>query len=144
MTYLNPEVWLPHYFFFLTTTAMTYPHKPNTVTKKKYYEFVMNLPLYCPVEAWSANFSKLLDEYPITPYLDSRDSFVRWIHFIYNKVQKYLEKDTITLDKFYLDYYEAYKPPEVKNKEFYKWRSRAIYVGVILSFMAIIYYFYNK
>ena len=24
----------------------------------------MNLPLYCPVEAWSANFSKLLDEYP--------------------------------------------------------------------------------
>jgi hypothetical protein len=46
--YLDPKVWGPHYWFFLHTLAMTYPHHPNAVTKKKYYEFVQNLPLFLP------------------------------------------------------------------------------------------------
>ena len=48
--YLDPKVWGPHYWFFLHTLVMTYPHHPNTVTKKKYYEFIQNLPLFLPVE----------------------------------------------------------------------------------------------
>ena len=32
--YLDPKVWGPHYWFFLHTVAMTYPHHPNSVTKK--------------------------------------------------------------------------------------------------------------
>ena len=48
--YLDPKVWGPHYWFFLHTLAMTYPHHPNSVTKKKYYEFIQNLPLFLPVE----------------------------------------------------------------------------------------------
>ena len=61
MTYLDPEIWGPHYWFFLHTIAMTYPHHPNAVTKKKYYEFVQNLPLFIPVEQISKEFSLLLD-----------------------------------------------------------------------------------
>ena len=30
-----PEIWGPHYWFFLNTVAMTYPNYPNKVTKKK-------------------------------------------------------------------------------------------------------------
>ena len=36
--YLDPAVWGPHYWFFLHTIAMTYPHYPNAVTKKKFYD----------------------------------------------------------------------------------------------------------
>ena len=86
--YLDPKVWGPHYWFFLHTLAMTYPHHPNSVTKKKYYEFIQNLPLFLPVEEISGEFSKLIDKYPITPYLDNRDSFVRWMYFIHNKINE--------------------------------------------------------
>ena len=84
--YLDPKIWGPHYWFFLHTLAMTYPHHPNTVTKKKYYEFIQNLPLFIPVEEISKEFEKLIDIYPITPYLDNRHSFTCWMHFIHNKI----------------------------------------------------------
>ena len=45
---MNPEVWGPHFWFTLHTMSMTYPIHPNTVTKKKYYEFITNLPIFLP------------------------------------------------------------------------------------------------
>ena len=141
---LNPAVWGPHFWFFLHTISLSYPRRPNQVTKKKYYEFVQNIPLFIPAEAMATNFSKLLDEYPVTPYLDSRDAFVRWMHFIHNKINEMLEKQKISLAEFYSKYYEEYKPKEVKWAEYYKIRNKVIYVVVISIFVAVIYYLHNK
>ena len=68
---------------------MSYPLHPNAVTKKKYYDFVQNIPLFRPVESIAGEFSKLLDLYPIQPYLDNRESFIRWMWFIHNKINSY-------------------------------------------------------
>ena len=46
----DPNVWGPHYWFFLHTVAESYPLYPNEVTKKKYYELIQNMPLFIPVE----------------------------------------------------------------------------------------------
>jgi hypothetical protein len=141
---LDSSVWGPHYWFFLHTVAMCYPHRPNTITKKKYYDFVHNIPMLIPIENMASYFSKLLDEYPVTPYLDSRDAFIRWMHFIHNKINEKLEKPKISLEKFYTVYYEAYKPKDVKMQEIYKIRGKIIYVSIILIIIFVIYYFYNK
>ena len=142
--YLDPKVWGPHYWFFLHTLAMTYPHHPNTVTKKKYYEFIQNLPLFIPVEEISGEVSKLIDKYPVAPYLDNRDSFVRWMHFIHNKINEKLEKPKITLNEFYFRYYEEYKPKDIKMKEHYRWREKLIYTLVVMGATGLIVYLYNK
>jgi hypothetical protein len=142
--YLDPKVWGPHYWFFLHTLAMTYPHHPNAVTKKKYYEFIQNLPLFLPVEEISSSFSKLIEMYPITPYLDNRDSFVRWMYFIHNKINEKLEKPQITLNEFYVNYYNQYKSQDEKLSEFYKIREKLIYGGIIVSILGAIYYLYDK
>ena len=142
--YLDPKVWGPHYWFFLHTLAMTYPNHPNTITKKKYYEFVQNLPLFLPVEEISKEFSKLLEEYPVTPYLDNRDSFVKWMHFIHNKINEKLEKPTITLNEFFVKYYENYKSPTEKINEFYKIKEKILYFFIIILISIIIYYLYDK
>ncbi len=144
MPALDPNVWGPHFWFFLHTIALSYPHRPNEVTKKKYYEFISNLPLFIPVEEVGSDFLKLLDEYPITAYLDSRDSFVRWIHFIHNKINEKLEKPKITLNDFYFNYYEEYKPKDVKFKEYYKLKEKIIYTLVIMGATGLIVYLYNK
>ena len=142
--YLDPKVWGPHYWFFLHTVAMTYPHHPNTVTKKKYYEFIQNIPLFLPVEEISGQFSKMIDKYPITPYLDNRDSFVRWVHFIHNKINEKLEKPTISLNEFFLKYYDQYKSKDVKLAEYYKIREKVIYFLIIIGFIGSAYYLYDK
>jgi hypothetical protein len=144
MTYLDPKVWGPSYWFFLHTLAMTYPHHPNAVTKKKYYEFIQNLPLFIPVDEVSNEFSLLLDKYPVTAYLDNRESFVRWLHFIHNKINQKLEKPSINLNEFYIQYYEAYKTTANKMSDYYKWLGKLVYVIIIIFFISIIYYLYDK
>lgn len=141
---LDPTIWGPHFWFFLHTLAMSYPHHPNTVTKKKYYELIQNLPLFIPVESIGNDFSKLLDEYPITAYLDSRESFIKWMHFVHNKINEKLEKPKISIDDFYIRYYEEYKPKDIKFKEYYRWREKIIYTLVILGASGLIVYLYNK
>ena len=47
---LDSAIWGPHYWFFLHTIALSYPIRPNTPTKKKYYEFIQNIPLFIPVK----------------------------------------------------------------------------------------------
>jgi hypothetical protein len=123
---------------------MTYPIRPNAVTKKKYYEFIQNLPLFIPVESISGEFSKLIDKYPVTPYLDNRESLIRWTHFIHNKINQKLEKPQISLSEFYVKYYEEYKSQNVKMDEYYKLREKAIFCGIILSIAGGIYYLYDK
>jgi hypothetical protein len=142
--YLDPKIWGPHYWFFIHTVAMTYPVRPNAVTKKKYYEFIQNLPIFIPVENMSGEFSKLLDKYPVTPYLDNRESLIRWTHFIHNKINQKLEKPQISLNEFYVKYYEEYKSQNVKMVEYYKLREKAIYCGIIVTIAGGIYYLYDK
>ncbi len=144
MPALDPNVWGPHFWFFLHTIALSYPHRPNEVTKKKYYEFIQNLPLFIPVEEIGNDFVKLLDEYPITAYLDSRDAFVRWLHFVHNKINEKLEKPKISLNDFYFNYYEEYKPKDIKFKEYYKLKEKIIYTLVIMGATGLIVYLYNK
>ena len=137
---LDSKIWGPHYWFFLHTIAVCYPHRPNAVTKKKYYEFIQNLHLFIPVETMATYFNKLINEYPVAPYLDTKDSFIRWMHFIHNKINQHLEKPKISLNDFYVQYYDAYKPKEIKLKEHYKMRSRINYLALIVIFICVIYY----
>jgi hypothetical protein len=144
MTNFDPTIWGPHYWFFLHTISMCYPNHPNDITKKKYYEFVQNIPLFIPIESISEDFSKLLDKYPVTPYLDNRESFVRWVWFIHNKINQKLEKPEITLNDFYIKYYEYYKPKTNIFFEHNKLIKKIIYFCIIIFIIFSIYYFYDK
>ena len=85
---LNKEVWLPHIKFVMQTIALNYPKYPTDVTKKKYYDFVQNIPLFIPMKPLGNDFIKMIDNYPVTPYLESRLSFMKWVHYIFNKIYK--------------------------------------------------------
>jgi len=123
---------------------MSYPNWPNAVTKKKYYEFIQNLPLFIPVESMSGEFSKLIDKYPVMPYLDNRESFVRWVWFVHNKINEKLEKPQLSMNDFFIQYYEAYKPKNLKMIEQYKLREKITHASILMCSLGIIYYLYDK
>jgi len=141
---LDPKVWGPFYWFVLHTIALTYPLTPNEVTKKKYYDFIQNLPLFLPIPEIGNNFSKLLDDFPVTPYLDSRPSFMKWMHFIHNKINVSLELPEMTMDEAMIAYYEHYKPKKVKNEEQRRRREKYVFLGIILIIIILLVFLYNK
>ena len=141
---LDPAVWGPYYWFVLHTIALTYPHNPNETIKKKYYDFIQNLPLFLPISTIGNKFSELLDKYPVTPYLDSQQSFTKWMHFIHNKINEKLEKPQISLSEFFVQYYNQYKSQNEKFLEYYKLKEKIIYGGILITISGVIYYLYDK
>ncbi len=139
---LDPTVWGPHYWFVLHTISLCYPLSPNDVTKKKYYEFIHNLPLMIPVEKIGNRFGKLIDQYPVTPYLDSRESFQKWMHFIHNKINEMIDLPIVTFPEFIDKYYHHYKPKDMIQRE--KLRKKEIFIFslsilVLIGFIGFIY-----
>ena len=141
---LNPKVWGPHYWFVLHTIANTYPLAPNDVTKKKYYDFIQNLPLLLPIEEIGNLFAKYLDKYPVTPYLDSRPSFMKWMHFIHNKINVSIGEPELSMEESMAQYYEEYKPKVVKDAEQRKQREKLIFLLILLFLLIIGGILYNK
>lgn len=139
----SPSVWGPHYWFFLHTVAESYPLSPNQVTKRKYYDLIQNFPLFIPNEDIGNKFSKILDKYPVTPYLDSRESFMRWMHFIHNKINGILGKEEISLP-LALDRYDGeYKPRTVRLSETLNMRKHILYSVFVLGCFLLIYMYYK-
>tara|TARA_B110001454_G_scaffold218686_1_gene247450 strand:+ start:4800 stop:5231 length:432 start_codon:yes stop_codon:yes gene_type:complete len=141
---LNQNIWLPNLKFTLQTIAITYPAHPNDVSKRKYYDLIQNLPVFFPFDPIGKNFLSLLDKYPVTPYLSSRMSFMKWIHFIFNKIHEQLDQP---IDEFYDSlekYYDQYKPKEIRNREIIKTRKKYIQFATASIIILVIVYFYKK
>ena len=130
---LNPEIWGPHYWFVLHSISLQYPTMPNETTKKKYYDFIQNIPIFIPNSNIGNEFSKYLDEYPVTPYLDSRESFIKWVNFIHNKINIKLGKPIVSIEDGIQKYYEQFKPKENVDLEKRRKRNQIIFGCVWMS-----------
>jgi hypothetical protein len=135
----DPTVWGPHYWFFLHTIAHSYPASPNEVTKRKYYDTIQNMPLFIPVADIGDRFSQLLDKYPVSPYLGSRESFVRWVHFIHNKINVSLGKDEMSLLESVDAYFAQYRAKPIIFSEVTGIKKHYLYAAIILICLVLIY-----
>ena len=140
----DPIVWGPHFWFVLMTMAVSYPLKANEVTQKKYYDFITNLPLFIPHPQIGNKFSSLIDKYPVSPYLEGKDSFLKWVHFIHNKINVQIDKDEITMTETLDAYYDMYKPKEIVLREQIKYRKKLIFGVIIIGLFVGGYYLYKK
>ena len=142
-TKMDSEIWGPHYWFVLHTIAFNYPENVNEVTRRKYYDFIQNLPLFIPVPEMGDKFATLLDRYPVTPYLATRDSFIRWMYFIHNKYNEFLGKEQITFGEGIERYLDNYKPKPVIISEKTNITRHIIYSVLIFVLLFLIYVFYK-
>ncbi len=138
------KIWGPHYWFVLHTIALRYPKNPNDVTKKKYYDFISNLPLFIPDTKMGDDFAELLDKYPVTPYLDNNNTFSKWMHFIHNRINEKLKKPTVKYNDFLEQYFSLYKPKEEIDLESIRYREKLIYGGILLAILISIFIIYKK
>lgn len=136
----SSNVWGPHYWFVIHTVAHTYPDYPNATTKRKYYDFIQNIPLFIPDGEMGNKFSQILDKYPVSPYLDNRESFVRWTNFIHNKVNSMIGKEEFSLMESIEAYNKLYQPKPVYLYETFKTRKQWFHLGFILLLFLLIFF----
>ena len=141
---LDPKIWGPHYWFVLHTITLNYPLKANETVKKKYYDFIQNLPLFIPLENMGNYFSDLLDKYPVTPYLDTRESFIKWMYFIHNQVNKKLGYQELTLAESLEKYYKNYESLEKLSSTNKLKLQKYGYFGLLLILIILCINFYRK
>ena len=139
---LDSKVWGPQYWFVFHTIALNYPLHPNETSKKKYYDFIQNIPLFIPNNNMGNFFSELLDKYPVTPYLDSRESMIKWFHFIHNKVNISLNIPEKTMQESLHNYYKHYEPIEItiKNSNIKKEHYIFVFLFIILISLSVTMY----
>jgi len=129
------------YWYVFHSIGFHYPIHPNKVSKKKYYDLVMNIPIFLPSERLGNHFSKLLDKYPVTPYLDSRESFIKWTHFIHNRMNEQLGLKSLS----YADFVNKYRQPLEKEPKKRHWLVNDYKNIVIVGLLSIIIWIiYNK
>jgi len=135
------NTWGPHYWFVLMTIALTYPTHPNSVTRRKYYDLIQNFPLFIPIDEMGDRFSEMLDRYPVSPYLDSRESFSRWVHFIHNKINVSIGKDEVSYNEALDRYFAEYRPKPVYLSDKIRVQRYYIYMTFLfLCFLVILIY----
>ena len=135
---LNPEIWGPKYWFFLHTVAINYSLNPSNSQKKKYYNFFLNFHLFIPDPEISKIFLNLLKDYPVSPYLDSRESLTKWVHFIHNRVNLILNKPILNYEESMIEYYNNYKTTKELNLDKVKTNDKLIFLSILILLLVII------
>ena len=100
--------------------------------------------LFLPDEEIGAQFSNFLDKYPVTPYLDSRESFMKWVHFIHNRINVSLGKKTMNYDDSLKEYFKQYRKNEDIEAEYRRKREKYVYAIVFSGFVSLSIFLYFK
>jgi hypothetical protein len=86
----------------------------------------------------------MLDKYPITPYLSSKDSLIRWVNFMQNKYNDLLGKPLMSLEEAMQNYFDNYMPKPVYLHQMLKVRRYYLHVAFILICLALVYYYWGN
>ena len=92
---LKPNIWGPHGWKFMHYISLGYPENPTIDNKNRYKNFYYSLQDVLPCEKCRENYKKNILEYPIDDHLDNKDSLVRWVVDIHNRVNTELNKPTL-------------------------------------------------
>ena len=125
---IKPKIWGPHGWKFLHYVSLGYPNKPTDKDKIYYKNFYYSLQNVLPCEKCAMNYKTNIIEYPIDNHLQNRDSLVKWVIDIHNKVNYELGKPQ-------LDYEEAISLYLNEESKMLDYCFKAVILIIILIFL---------
>ena len=96
---IKPSIWGPHGWKFLHYVSLGYPSNPSEEDKRNYKNFYTSLQHILPCAKCASNYSHNLKKYPIDNHLSNRDTLVRWVIDIHNKVNSETGKKEYTYEE---------------------------------------------
>lgn len=127
---IKPSVWGPPGWKFMHYVSLGYPDAPNETDKQQYKEFYESLQHVLPCHTCAQNYKDNLRTMPIKDALGSRDSLIKWVIDIHNKVN-------IETGKKQLDYNEALNLYLTQQSPLLDYGYKIL---ILLIFLGILYY----
>ena len=127
---IKPSVWGPPGWKFMHYVSLGYPDAPNETDKQQYKEFYESLQHVLPCHTCAQNYKDNLRTMPIDDALGSRDSLIKWVIDIHNKVN-------IETGKKQLDYNEALNLYLTQQSPLLDYGYKIL---ILLIFLGILYY----
>ena len=93
---IKPSVWGPPGWRFMHYVSLGYSEKPSDSEKQQYKAFYESLQHVLPCHTCAQNYKENLQKMPIDDALGSRDSLVKWVIDIHNKVNVETGKQTLS------------------------------------------------
>ena len=143
---MNPEIWGPPAWTFLHSITLAYPDNPSDLDRFNYETFFNKLQPILPCAKCSQNYMRHLQEDPITNNLDSKNSLVKWLINVHNKVNKTNDKKELTYNEV-MNHYKLLYNGDLTNKpikESNNLTNTFLTVLFILLIIGLIYVYVKK
>ena len=138
-TTLHTTVWSTRYWFVALTTCLSYPDTPTDTIKQKYYDLYQNIFLFLPHNDDIRQFYPFITRFPITPYLDSRSSLLRWLFFMHNQISDTLNIQRRTESELLLEYRTMYRPVDVVDYNSFLIKRHLVGFSIVCGIASIAY-----
>jgi len=116
---MNPEIWGPPAWMFLHSVSLAYPKNPTEEDRINYSNFFNSLQQVLPCHKCSNNYLHHIQEDPVENNLNNKESLVKWLINLHNKVNKLNNKNSLSYDNTIDKYKNIYslKNNDSFNKE---------------------------
>tara|TARA_B110000208_G_scaffold134454_1_gene162653 strand:- start:165 stop:584 length:420 start_codon:yes stop_codon:yes gene_type:complete len=136
---MNAEIWGPHAWMFLHSITLVYPHQPTTEEEQNYYNFFDNLQNILPCEICKSHYKQHLIDYPLMDNLNSKDSLIRWLINVHNKINIMKGKPEWTYQEVIDHYDKIYENPYIKLRN-----NTGLWIFLLLIGLFICIYYIKK
>jgi len=97
---MPPAVWGPLFWNTMHVVSLGYTNNPSQDEQTAVIQFYKSLEFVIPCPICRAHYSKFLKEMPVENNVTNRDTLVKWLFDLHNKVNKQLNKSVITWEQY--------------------------------------------
>ena len=102
---MDPRIWGPPAWTFLHSVTLAYPDNPTETDRTNYKKFFNSLQPVLPCLKCSNNYLTHIQEDPVENHLTDKESLVKWLIEMHNKVNRLYDKPEVSYDEM-LDRYK--------------------------------------
>ena len=97
---MNPDFWGKSAWRFLHSITFNYGDEKGIPTKKEktiYKAYFNLLPYILPCDTCKESFLCLVKENPIDKHLKTRETLIKWLYILHNKVNKAVKPEELNI-----------------------------------------------
>lgn len=129
---LRTGVWARHYWFAALTMCLSYPRNPTEHIRRQFYDLHQNLFLFIPENEDIRPYYSYIEKYPITPYLDSRDSLLQWLFFVRRQIDESVGNKYMGVDYLMAEYDAEYVLKDDSDYRNYTLKRIVAGIGIVV------------
>ena len=133
---MDPNIWGPHAWIFLHSITLAYPDNPTQEDINSHALFFNSLKGILPCQKCRDHYTKNLQELPVENNLYNKESLVKWLIEIHNRVNIVNDKKEYSYDEA-INFYE--KIYSKKDKKFINNKFLIIFFIILIVCLCIYY-----